>query len=107
MARRLLVGALLVCGSIQAAFAQRPGELSYSDSSVMPEGIVGERIQSVIGVINSGDPDEVRRFISEECTERFAGFAPMEEHFAVVFGCKSSANRWRLLAASDLSRLRS
>jgi CubicO group peptidase (beta-lactamase class C family) len=86
MARRLLIGALLLVASIQVAVAQRPGEISYADSSIMPAGIVGERIQSVIDVINSGDPDEVRRFIADECTERFANFAPMEQHLAVLLG---------------------
>jgi hypothetical protein len=86
MTRRLLIGTLLLFGSMQAAFGQRPGEVSYADSSVMPTGMIGERIQSVIHVINSGDPDEVRRFIAEECTERFRNFAPMEEHLSVVLG---------------------
>jgi CubicO group peptidase (beta-lactamase class C family) len=65
------------------ATAQQPGEISYLDKSVMPTGVEGDHIQSLISTLNSGDPDEVRRFLEEECTQRFQGMVPMEEHLSV------------------------
>lgn len=67
----------------QTALAQIPGEISYHDESVMPEGKMGERIQSIINTCNSNDPERIRRFMNEECTEKFRDFAPMKEHIDV------------------------
>lgn len=67
----------------QVAIAQTAGEISYRDESVMPQGRMGERIQSIITIINSNDPDQIRRFINEECTGDFRSFAPMENHISV------------------------
>ncbi len=88
MIRKSLVGLVLTLLSAQAAQAQRPGEISYHDESVMPTGVVGERISSVIKTLNAGGPAAVRRFIEEECSERFANFAPMEEHISVFLGVR-------------------
>jgi CubicO group peptidase (beta-lactamase class C family) len=57
----------------------------------MPSGVIGQRIQSLIETVNAGDPDRVRRFLEEECTERFRAFAPMEEHLAVFASLKREA----------------
>ncbi len=67
----------------RTAEAQEPGEISYHDESALPEGIIGERIASMIETFNSGDPDRVRAFLENECTARFRDFAPMEDHLEV------------------------
>jgi CubicO group peptidase (beta-lactamase class C family) len=72
----------------QPAVAQQTGELSYRDESVMPAGMIGQRIQSLIATFNSGDPGQVRRFLEEECTAEFRDYAPMEEHFSVFASIK-------------------
>jgi CubicO group peptidase (beta-lactamase class C family) len=78
------ISALVVCLFIlQAAWAQAPGEVSYSDNPNMPEGRRGERIRAVIDTLNSGSPERIREFISTECTERFRKMAPMDEHINV------------------------
>ena len=74
----------LIISSISVA--QQPGEISFSDESVMPEGEKGERIRSLIDTLNSNDQERIRRFLEEECTERFLNFAPMEEHIQVFQG---------------------
>jgi CubicO group peptidase (beta-lactamase class C family) len=63
--------------------AQQPGEISYKDESVLPSGKKGERILSLIATLNSNDPEHIKRFLSEECTERFRNFAPMKQHIQV------------------------
>ncbi len=88
MIRKALVGTVFLLCSVQAGHAQQPGEISYHDESVMPTGVIGERISSVISTLNSGDPAAVRRFIEEECSEQFANFAPMEEHISVFLGLR-------------------
>ncbi|UCC82611.1 MAG: beta-lactamase family protein [Gemmatimonadota bacterium] len=88
MIRKILPAVVLFLCSSQAAYAQRPGEISYHDESVMPTGVIGERISSVISTLNAGDPEAVRRFIEEECSEQFANFAPMEEHISVFLSVR-------------------
>jgi len=79
--RQKLAVALVICLCIfQAGFGQQPGEISYSDSSKMPEGIKGQRIQSVIDTVNSGSPEDIRRFINAQCTGGFRNFASMDDH---------------------------
>ena len=60
--------------------AQQPGERSYEDQSVMPEGVTGERIRSVIATLNSGDRGRLERLFEDEVTRRFREFAPMDAH---------------------------
>ncbi|NIM20488.1 MAG: serine hydrolase [Candidatus Latescibacteria bacterium] len=67
----------------QIGRAQTPGEISYHDESVMPKGKMGERIQSIISTVNSNDAERIRRFMNEECTEKFRDFAPMDRHITV------------------------
>ena len=83
MTRKIIITAILCIFILQFVSAQQPGEISYKDESVLPSGIRGERIQSVIDTVNSNDPEQIRRFIEEECTERFRKFAPMDEHINV------------------------
>jgi CubicO group peptidase (beta-lactamase class C family) len=84
--RRPLLAAIIVCLIIgQAGWAQTPAE-TYSDSPVLPEGVRGERIQALIAALNSGNPDEIKEFLTTHCTERFRTFVPMEDHIEVFQG---------------------
>jgi CubicO group peptidase (beta-lactamase class C family) len=83
MNRKILITALSCVFFLQFAAAQQPGEISYHDESALPAGKTGERIQSIIDTINSDSPERIRRFIEEECTEKFRNFAPMDEHIDV------------------------
>ena len=75
--------AILICFFISCfVSAQQPGEISYKDISSMPEGKMGERIQSFIDTFNSGDPDRIKRFIQDECTGRFKNIS-INEHIDV------------------------
>lgn len=86
MTRKSLIIALVFFLASIFIPAQQPGEITYHDESVMPGGIVGERIRSLIETVNSNDPDRIRRFLEEECTEQFRNFAPMDEHIGVALG---------------------
>ncbi|UCF06391.1 MAG: beta-lactamase family protein [bacterium] len=82
--RKVRAIAIVLCAFVfQIAIAQAPGEISYHDESIMPEGKKGERIRSIINTTNSNDPERIRRFMNEECTEKFRDFAPMERHVSV------------------------
>jgi len=83
MTRKILITAFLCVFFLQFASAQQPGEVSYHDESALPAGKTGERIRSIIDTINSDSPERIRRFIEEECTEKFRNFAPMDEHINV------------------------
>jgi CubicO group peptidase (beta-lactamase class C family) len=78
-----LIAIVVLVMVFHISFAQVPGEVSYHDKSVMPGGLLGERIQSIINTVNSNDPERIRRFMNEECTDKFCGFAPMDEHISV------------------------
>ena len=86
MIRKNLIIAILCVFAFQAMHAQMPGEKSYHDEPVMPGSKKGQRIQSLIETVNSNDPDQIRRFMNEECTEKFRNFASMEEHINVFLG---------------------
>ncbi|UCC39206.1 MAG: beta-lactamase family protein [Candidatus Aminicenantes bacterium] len=79
----LFVILILFAFIFQTSHAQSLGEQTYHDESVMPGGKRGERIQSLINTLNSKDPARIRRFMEEECTEKFRKFAPMDEHINV------------------------
>jgi CubicO group peptidase (beta-lactamase class C family) len=82
-----IVTAALVClFLVQAAWAQQPGEKSFSDSPTLSQGIQGQRIRSAIDTVNSGDPERVRSFINLECSEPFRVGFPMDEHIGVFLG---------------------
>ncbi len=80
MIRKLLFFLVLCAVPLQMVCAQQPGEISYHDESVMPEGKIGERVRSIIATVNADDPEAVRRFIEEACTEKFQNFVPMQGH---------------------------
>jgi len=84
MTRKALIFIILCLFTLQMAIAQRPGEKSFQDESVMPEGTKGKRIQSIIDTVNSNDPERIRRFLEKECTEKFRKFAPIDRHIDVL-----------------------
>jgi CubicO group peptidase (beta-lactamase class C family) len=71
--------------------AQQPGERSYRDQSVMPDGIVGQRIEALIATYNEGDPDLLESFMESDVTERFHHMAPMDAHVQAFMG---TFRRW-------------
>ncbi len=77
---------LIVILAFHAATAQQPGEISFHDESVKPDGILGQRIEAVIATVNANDPARVRRFVEEHCTQRFRQFARMDQHVDVFLG---------------------
>jgi CubicO group peptidase (beta-lactamase class C family) len=85
--RALIVTVLLVCLWLAPSLtAQQPAAPDYRDATVMPEGPQGARIQSLLAVINSGDPDRVRRFLEQECTPKFRDRLPMDDHISTALG---------------------
>jgi CubicO group peptidase (beta-lactamase class C family) len=86
MTRKKLFMFVLCLLVVQISFAQQPGEISYKDISTLPEGIKGERIQSLIEAVNSSDPEVISRFVNENFTKRFIDIAPMEEHVDIFMG---------------------
>lgn len=80
MYRALLLAALLIALPTQVAPAQAPE--GYSDDPRMPEGVLGDRVRSVLNTLNAPRPEAVRSFMEEECTEGFRNFASMETHVA-------------------------
>jgi len=83
MSRKISVLFVILIIFTFTSFSQQQGEISYQDTSLMPEGKKGERIQSLIDTLNSNDPERITRFFDQECTERFRNFAPLEEHIQV------------------------
>ncbi len=88
MLRKSLLVVFIFLFSFASLFAQQPGEISYHDQPLMPKGKAGERIQSIIDTLNSNNPDRIRRFIEEECTEKFRSFAPLDRHIQVFLGVR-------------------
>ena len=72
----LLISLFVVC----AVQGQQPGEQSFSDSPVLPGGVAGERIKSLLDTMNAGDAERVRRFISQECAGAFQTDIPIDDH---------------------------
>jgi len=83
--------AFLAAVLVIPTYAQQPGERGYVDESVMPDGAIGERIQSLIATLNAGDPERLERFFEAEVTARFRDFAPMDAH-QQAFG--QTRRRW-------------
>ena len=52
MTRKALGLFALISFPFLSATAQQPGEISYLDTSVMPTGVEGERIRSLIATLH-------------------------------------------------------
>ncbi len=84
--KRTLCTALLILLLLPAAWAQRPGETSFQDRPALPEGRRGEQVRALIEAVNSGAPEQVRKFIAENCDREFAGRVSMGEHVGLFLG---------------------
>ena len=71
---------------VQAGWAQKPVEFDYNDNQVMPDGIVGKRIQAVIDTFNSGDPERIRLMVTSQCVGMFRDEIPMTMHIDAFQG---------------------
>ena len=89
MFRKILYILLTVILVFQFSYSQQAGEISYKDTSVMPNGKVGERIHTLIKTVNSNDPERIKLFLEEDCTVRFRKMAPMEQHVQVFQGFRA------------------
>ncbi len=84
--RRPFLAAIIICLAIfQAGWTQNPAE-TYNDNPAMPEGVKGERIKALIAALNSGNPEQIKAFLTAHCTEKFQNFVPMEGHIQVFQG---------------------
>lgn len=54
-----------------------------NDASVFPAGIRGERIKAIIEAVNSNEPDRIRQFFKNNCTEKFTNSVPMGQHISL------------------------
>jgi len=59
---------------------------AFKDTKALPQGRPGDRITSLIEVLNAGDAVRIKRFLSEECEPRFRDMAPFDEHLSTVLG---------------------
>jgi len=85
MKRRLFAAVVICFVIVQGGWAQTPAE-TYSDTPALPEGVKGARIQALIAALNSGNPEQIKEFLTTHCTERFRTFVPMEDHIEVFQG---------------------
>ncbi|MDH4196940.1 MAG: beta-lactamase family protein [Candidatus Aminicenantes bacterium] len=82
--RRTVLAVLVVClFAFQAAWPQAQDAVTFKDDRAVPPGRQGERIRSLIDTVNAGDADLFRRFLEEECQERFRNFVPLDQHLDV------------------------
>ena len=88
MHRKFFTTLILLFSVLTFAVAQQPGEVGFRDDPVVPGGIKGERIRSIIEAVNSEDPTLIRRFIKENCTDRFRNAFPMEEHLSTFLNVR-------------------
>jgi len=86
IAPRALLLLLSVALVFPAGFGQQAAGPGYQDSTALPKDRAGARIQSFIGIINSGDPDRVRRFLDEECAGEFRKAVPLDDHISTALG---------------------
>jgi len=63
---------------------QQPVEISYTDTSEMPPGKKGERIEALIQAINSAEPDQVRNLIINNFMQRFHTEERIQQHIGSI-----------------------
>jgi CubicO group peptidase (beta-lactamase class C family) len=81
--------ALILALAAPVAVAQAPAGSAppaFKDTKVLPEGRPGERITSLLEVLNAGDAARIKRFLSEACEPKFRDMAPFDEHLSTVLG---------------------
>ena len=80
--KNVLAATVVLC-LVAGAVGQQPGEQSYEDVSKMPDGAQGEYIKSLISAINSNDPDNFKKFLTDSCTQEFYDAVPMQQHVSI------------------------
>ncbi len=84
MRKNIISAVIAVClAAATTGWAQSPAETDYSDRLAFPEGRMGERVRSLIDTVNSGAPQSIRDFITNQCAASFRDIAPMDEHITV------------------------
>ena len=73
-------------------FAQPQAVPDFKDATALPAGPIGRHIASLIGVVNSGDPAGVKRFLDAECTKDFREMAPLDAHLSALLGFRRSTD---------------
>jgi len=86
MKSKLFAAVIIALVISQAGWAQGRDQEDFKDNPVLPQGIQGQRIQSLIDTLNSGDEGRVQKFFSTEVGERFRTIVPMDEHISVFLG---------------------
>ena len=66
MLRILSITCSLLVGLLHVSGAQPSGGGAYRDDVTMPEGVVGQRITSVVETINSGKADKVGEWMTPD-----------------------------------------
>ncbi|MBP1767600.1 MAG: pbpE 2, partial [Candidatus Aminicenantes bacterium] len=86
MKSKLFAAVIIALVISQAGWAQGRDQEDFKDNPILPQGIQGQRIQSLIDTLNSGDEGRVQKFFSTEVGERFRTIVPMDEHISVFLG---------------------
>jgi CubicO group peptidase (beta-lactamase class C family) len=68
------------------ASAQQAPAPAFKDTTALPDGPTGARIRSLIEVMNSGNVERVKRFLSDECEPAFRDMVPIDDHIATALG---------------------
>ena len=58
----------------------------FTDNTVMPSDAYGNVIKSLIDVTNSGNKEEVKKFLLANATKDFLEMLPLEEHIGRITG---------------------
>lgn len=79
---------LLFCSILACPYslAQQQAAPVFKDTTVLPEGQMGNRIRSFIDTINSGSVEHLKRFLNEECAREFREGVPLNEHISTALG---------------------
>ncbi|WMW81704.1 hypothetical protein RF679_05340 [Undibacterium cyanobacteriorum] len=81
---------------------------NFKDNTSLPSDAYGKVIQSLIDVTNSGNPEEIKKFLLANTTKDFLEALPLQEHIGRIAGfgqahggCDFYALRESAATASD------
>jgi CubicO group peptidase (beta-lactamase class C family) len=84
--RWMLVLVFALALAAPQAIAQQPAAPDFKDTTALPEGPMGARVQSFIEVVNSGNTDRIKRFLTTECAKEFREAIPLDDHISTALG---------------------
>jgi CubicO group peptidase (beta-lactamase class C family) len=84
--RSIIILLLVLAIAGPGAHSQQQPAPAFKDTTDLPEGPIGARVQSLIEVMNSGNAERVKRFLTEECTKEFREMVPVDEHVSTALG---------------------